>query len=128
MRYTEKQKEEIDVVREVFKAYIRKNPKIDLVRSKIGYIYLSSLDYEEVFNSLLIEDGKMLCDLLLSEIADDILYKSETGHTIITATLEERKQILREWSKYLNQLPVEYTEGVGEMLFPENAMEQTEEM
>lgn len=68
MIYDKHQKEEIDMVRDVFKEYIKKNPRIDLVRSKVGYAYLCLLDYREVFQAFIINNGKMLCDLILGEV------------------------------------------------------------
>ena len=51
-----------------------------------------------------IETAEALCELMLEDIALDVLLLTENEHSIETADPLERAEILRRWQPYFEQL------------------------
>lgn len=105
--YTEIQKEEIDRIVSVFNRYIQSHPLIDLVWSdKIGYVllYISPDQAAIEMDPVLITDARLLCGMLLSEIATDVLVSAKNDHCIDQADPFEIAEIQKRWEPFLSQL------------------------
>ena len=75
MVYTKKEKAEIERVREVFAEHIRQSPNYELLWSdKVGYVWLCiGIKPLYVDTGRRIESASDLCELLLNDVADDVL-------------------------------------------------------
>mgnify|MGYP003107549448 FL=1 len=107
--YEPKTKKAIEQVIDVFKDYILTSTHFELLWSdKLGYIYIS---IDNVRGSIgdtgcwVVDCAEGLFDILIWELAIDIM--EEVGHTIdpTEATLLERREIERRIHPYLGQLP-----------------------
>lgn len=106
--YTETQKREIEKVILVFNNYIQASDYIDLVRSeKIGYIllYFNSQTHDLEMEPAVITDGSELCELLLSEIASDVLELTKNEHRVSQADPLEKAEIIKRMEPFAERLP-----------------------
>lgn len=105
--YTETQKQEIERILSVFSGYLQSHPLIDLVWSdKIGYIllYISPDQAAIEMDPVLITDARLLCRMLLSEIATGVLVSAKNNHSIDHADPSEIAEIQKRWEPFLSQL------------------------
>ena len=118
--YTAAVKSEIEHVTTVFKDYIKASPYLDLVWSeKLGYLLL---DIDIVRNEIssepdVLESGENACELLLHEIALDVLLLTKTENPLSNVNALEKAEILRRIAPFISQLP-EY-EYLVEQIFTE---------
>lgn len=107
MIYTEKQKNEIERVREAFKEYLQKSPNFELLWSdKVGYVWLEiGLNPTYVDTAARIESGEELCRILLDNVITDVLYMTDNDHTPEQADPLELAEIKRRWEKHIERLP-----------------------
>lgn len=108
MLYTEEQKKELDDIAEVFQEYLRGSEYLELVWSdKIGYILLKiSVSSRSIpLAPVIIEDGKMLCEELFCEIANDVLEYTGNEHERKNADPLERAEINRRYQPYIERFP-----------------------
>ena len=117
MMYTEKEKKEIERIREVFGEHIRQMTAYDLVWSdKVGYVWLAiSLDPVYVDTSTRIESAADLCGECLNDVALDVLDMTGNDHNTEDADPLELAEIKRRWKPYIDQLP-EYAYLCDELL------------
>ncbi len=117
MLYDEKNKAEIERVYSVFQDYIQSSPNLEWIWSdKIGYILLKiSTKHRTADESIVILNGEMLCDCLLSEISIDVLMETKSEHSRDEIDALERSEMEHRWKTYIDQLP-EYT-GLCEKQF-----------
>lgn len=87
-----------------FAERLKESDAFDLVWSdKVGYVLLDiSTNYDYVDSARRIETAEGLCELMLEDIALDVLLLTENEHSIETADLLERAEILRRWQPFLN--------------------------
>lgn len=105
--YTEIKKKEIERIVSVFSGYLQNHPLIDLVWSdKIGYVllYISPDQAAIEMDPVSITDARMLCGMLLSEIATDVLVSAKNDHCIDHADPFEMAEIQKRWEPFLSQL------------------------
>lgn len=90
-----------------FAERLKESDAFDLVWSdKVGYVLLDiSTNYDYVDSARRIETAEGLCELMLEDIALDVLLLTENEHSIETADLLERAEILRRWQPFFEQLP-----------------------
>ena len=107
MTYTKQEKQKLERVIAVFAERLKESDAFDLVWSdKVGYVLLDiSPDYDYVDTARRIETAEGLCELMLEDIALDVLLLTENEHSIETADPLERAEILRRWQPYFEQLP-----------------------
>lgn len=107
MVYTKKEKVEIDRVREVFAEHIRQSPNYELLWSdKVGYVWLCiGIKPLYVDTGHRIESATDLCELLLNDVADDVLEMTGNDHALENADPLETAEIKRRWKVYIDQLP-----------------------
>ena len=117
MMYTEKEKKEIERIREVFGEHIRQMTAYDLVWSdKVGYVWLAiSLDPVYGDTSTRIESAADLCGECLNDVALDVLDMTGNDHDTEDADPLELAEIKRRWKPYIDQLP-EYAYLCDELL------------
>lgn len=107
MIYTQQEKQKLEQVISVFAERLKESDAFDLVWSdKVGYVLLDiSTNYDYVDSARRIETAEGLCELMLEDIALDVLLLTENEHSIETADPLERAEILRQWQPYFEQLP-----------------------
>ena len=94
MLYTEKEKHEIERVKEVFAEHLRQNPDFELLWSdKVGYVWLTiGVNPLYVDTGIRIESAADLCGRCLDDVATDVLYMTGNDHALEAADpLELRK-------------------------------------
>ena len=76
MLYTEKEKHEIERVKEVFAEHLRQSPDFELLWSdKVGYVWLAiGVNPVYVDTGIRIESAADLCCKCLDDVATDVLY------------------------------------------------------
>ena len=76
MLYTEKEKHEIERVKEVFEEHLRQSPDFELLWSdKVGYVWLAiGVNPVYVDTGIRIESAADLCGRCLDDVATDVLY------------------------------------------------------
>ena len=107
MLYTEKEKHEIERVKEVFAEHLRQSPDFELLWSdKVGYVWLAiGVNPLYVDTGIRIESGADLCYKCLDDVAMDVLYMKGNDHALDEADPLELAEIKRRWEPYINQLP-----------------------
>lgn len=117
MIYTEKQKIEMDRIREVFAELLKQSPDYELIWSdKVGYVWLAiGMTPLYVDTAKRIETAADLCRELLDEVATDVLFMTGNDHGMENADPLEVVEIKRRWKKYIDQLP-EYAYLCDELL------------
>ena len=107
MTYTKQEKQKLERVIAVFAERLKESDAFDLVWSdKVGYVLLDiSTNYDYVDSARRIETAEGLCELMLEDIALDVLLLTENEHSIETADPLERAEIVRRWQPYFEQLP-----------------------
>ena len=107
MLYTEKEKHEIERVKEVFAEHLRQNPDFELLWSdKVGYVWLTiGVNPLYVDTGIRIESAADLCGRCLDDVATDVLYMTGNDHALEAADPLELAEIKRRWEPYINQLP-----------------------
>ena len=129
MLYTEKEKHEIERVKEVFAEHLRQSPDFELLWSdKVGYVWLTIgvnpvyVDTRKGFHTIVckltigvnpvyvdtgirIESAADLCYRCLDDVAMDVLYMTGNDHALEAADPLELAEIKRRWEPYINQLP-----------------------
>ena len=107
MLYTEKEKHEIERVKEVFTEHLRQSPDFELLWSdKVGYVWLT-IGVNPVYGDtgIRIESAADLCCKCLDDVAIDVLYMTGNDHALEEADPLELAEIKRRWGPYINQLP-----------------------
>ncbi len=81
MLYTEKEKHEIERVKEVFMEHLRQSPDFELLWSdKVGYVWLTiGVNPVYVDTGIRIESAADLCYKCLDDVAMDVLYMTGNG-------------------------------------------------
>ena len=94
MLYTEKEKHEIERVKEVFAEHLRQSPDFELLWSdKVGYVWLTiGVNPVYVDTGIRIESAADLCGRCLDDVAMDVLYMTGT-------IMHWRKPIRWNWPK-----------------------------
>lgn len=117
MIYTEKQRNEMEQVREVFSEHLQQSPNCELLWSeKVGYVWLEiGLTPLYVDTATRIETAADLCRQFLDDIATDVLFMTGNDHGMSNADPLEVSEIKQRWKQYLDQLPA-YTYLCGELL------------
>ena len=107
MLYTEKEKHEIERVKEVFAEHLRQSPDFELLWSdKVGYVWLTiGVNPVYVDTGIRIESAADLCGRCLDDVATDVLYMTGNDHALEAADPLELAEIKRRWEPYINQLP-----------------------
>ena len=107
MLYTEKEKHEIERVKEVFAEHLRQSPDFELLWSdKVGYVWLTiGVNPLYVDTGIRIESAADLCGRCLDDVATDVLYMTGNDHALEAADPLELAEIKRRWEPYINQLP-----------------------
>ena len=107
MLYTEKEKHEIERVKEVFAEHLRQSPDFELLWSdKVGYVWLTiGVNPVYVDTGIRIESAADLCSRCLDDVATDVLYMTGNDHALEAADPLELAEIKRRWEPYINQLP-----------------------
>ena len=107
MLYTEKEKHEIERVKEVFAEHLRQSPDFELLWSdKVGYVWLTiGVNPVYVDTGIRIESAADLCYRCLDDVATDVLYMTGNDHALEAADPLELAEIKRRWEPYINQLP-----------------------
>ena len=107
MLYTEKEKHEIERVKEIFAEHLRQSPDFELLWSdKVGYVWLAiGVNPLYVDTGIRIESAADLCFKCLDDVAMDVLYMTGNDHAPEAADPLELAEIKRRWEPYINQLP-----------------------
>ena len=107
MLYTEKEKHEIERVKEVFAEHLRQSPDFELLWSdKVGYVWLAiGVNPVYVDTGIRIKSAADLCGRCLDDVATDVLYMTGNDHALEAADPLELAEIKRRWEPYINQLP-----------------------
>ena len=107
MLYTEKEKHEIERVKEAFAEHLRQSPDFELLWSdKVGYVWLTiGVNPLYVDTGIRIESAADLCGRCLDDVATDVLYMTGNDHALEAADPLELAEIKRRWEPYINQLP-----------------------
>ena len=97
MLYTEKEKHEIERVKEVFAEHLRQSPDFELLWSdKVGYVWLAiGVNPLYVDTGIRIESGADLCYKCLDDVAMDVLYMKGNDHALDEADPLELAEIKR---------------------------------
>ena len=84
MLYTEKEKHEIERVKEVFAEHLRQSPDFELLWSdKVGYVWLTiGVNPVYVDTGIRIESAADLCGRCLDDVAMDVLYMTGNDHAL----------------------------------------------
>ena len=87
MLYTEKEKHEIERVKEVFAEHLRQSPDFELLWSdKVGYVWLTiGVNPVYVDTGIRIESAADLCCKCLDDVAMDVLYMTGNYHALEAA-------------------------------------------
>ena len=87
MLYTEKEKHEIERVKEVFAEHLRQSPDFELLWSdKVGYVWLAiGVNPVYVDTGIRIESAADLCGRCLDDVATDVLYMTGNDHALEAA-------------------------------------------
>ena len=103
----EKEKHEIERVKEVFAEHLRQSPDFELLWSdKVGYVWLTiGVNPVYVDTGIRIESAADLCYRCLDDVATDVLYMTGNDHALEAADPLELAEIKRRWEPYINQLP-----------------------
>ena len=103
----EKEKHEIERVKEVFAEHLRQSPDFELLWSdKVGYVWLTiGVNPVYVDTGIRIESAADLCGKCLDDVATDVLYMTGNDHALEAADPLELAEIKRLWEPYINQLP-----------------------
>ena len=103
----EKEKHEIERVKEVFAEHLRQSPDFELLWSdKVGYVWLAiGVNPVYVDTGIRIESAADLCGRCLDDVAMDVLYMTGNDHALEAADPLELAEIKRRWEPYINQLP-----------------------
>ena len=103
----EKEKHEIERVKEVFTEHLRQSPDFELLWSdKVGYVWLTiGVNPLYVDTGIRIESAADLCGRCLDDVATDVLYMTGNDHALEAADPLELAEIKRRWEPYINQLP-----------------------
>ena len=103
----EKEKHEIERVKEVFAEHLRQSPDFELLWSdKVGYVWLTiGVNPVYVDTGIRIESAADLCCKCLDDVAMDVLYMTGNDHALEAADPLELAEIKRRWEPYINQLP-----------------------
>ena len=103
----EKEKHEIERVKEVFAEHLRQSPDFELLWSdKVGYVWLAiGVNPLYVDTGIRIESAADLCGRCLDDVATDVLYMTGNDHALEKADPLELAEIKRRWEPYINQLP-----------------------
>ena len=103
----EKEKHEIERVKEVFAEHLRQSPDFELLWSdKVGYVWLTiGVNPVYVDTGIRIESAADLCGRCLDDVASDVLYMTGNDHALEAADPLELAEIKRRWEPYINQLP-----------------------
>jgi len=103
----EKEKHEIERVKEVFAEHLRQSPDFELLWSdKVGYVWLTiGVNPVYVDTGIRIESAADLCGRCLDDVATDVLYMTGNDHALEAADPLELAEIKRRWEPYINQLP-----------------------
>ena len=107
MLYTEKEKHEIERVKEVFAEHLRQSPDFELLWSdKVGYVWLTiGVNPVYVDTGIRIESAADLCYRCLDDVATDVLYMTGSDHALEAADPLELAEIKRRWQPFLERLP-----------------------
>lgn len=107
MLYTEKEKHEIERVKEAFAEHLRQSPDFELLWSdKVGYVWLAiGVNPLYVDIGIRIESAADLCYKCLDDVAMDVLYMKGNDHALDKADPLELAEIKRRWEPYINHLP-----------------------
>lgn len=99
MLYTEKEKHEIERVKEVFTEHLRQSPDFELLWSdKVGYVWLTiGVNPVYVDTGIRIESAADLCCKCLDDVAMDVLYMTGNDHALEEADSLELAEIKRRW-------------------------------
>jgi len=99
MLYTEKEKHEIERVKEVFAEHLRQSPDFELLWSdKVGYVWLTiGVNPVYVDTGIRIESAADLCGRCLDDVATDVLYMTGNDHALEAADPLELAEIKRRW-------------------------------
>ena len=97
MLYTEKEKNEIERVKEVFAEHLRQSPDFELLWSdKVGYVWLTiGVNPLYVDTGIRIESAADLCGRCLDDVATDVLYMTGNDHALEAADPLELAEIKR---------------------------------
>ena len=89
MLYTEKEKHEIERVKEVFAEHLRQSPDFELLWSdKVGYVWLTiGVNPLYVDTGIRIESAADLCGRCLDDVATDVLYMTGNDHALEAASV-----------------------------------------
>ena len=103
----EKEKHEIERVKDVFAEHLRQSPDFELLWSdKVGYVWLAiGVNPVYVDTGIRIESAADLCGRCLDDVATDVLYMTGNDHALEAADPLELAEIKRRWEPYINQLP-----------------------
>ena len=114
MLYTEKEKHEIERVKEVFAEHLRQSPDFELLWSdKVGYVWLTiGVNPLYVDTGIRIESAADLCGRCLDDVATDVLYMTGNDHALEAADPLELAEIKRRWESYINQLSNEVSGAI----------------
>ena len=95
MLYTEKEKHEIERVKEVFTEHLRQSPDFELLWSdKVGYVWLTiGVNPVYVDTGIRIESAADLCYRCLDDVATDVLYMTGNDHALEKADPLELAEI-----------------------------------
>ena len=87
MLYTEKEKHEIERVKEVFAEHLRQSPDFELLWSDtVGYVWLTiGVNPVYVDTGIRIESAADLCGKCLDDVATDVLYMTGNDHALEAA-------------------------------------------
>lgn len=102
-----KKSEEMERVLQVFDQYLKASPCLEWLWSeKLGYILMQiCAESSEIVESRVMEDAQSFCRVLLREIAQNVLTKTEKEHDINEADVLEQTEIKKRWKPYIDQLP-----------------------
>ncbi len=107
MLYTEKEKNEIERVQEVFAEHLRQSPDFELLWSdKVGYVWLAiGVNPVYVDTGIRIESAADLCCKCLDDVATGCFVMTGNDHALEAADPLELAEIKRRWKPYIDQLP-----------------------
>ena len=94
MLYTEKEKHEIERVKEVFAEHLRQSPDFELLWSdKVGYVWLTiGVNPVYVDTGIRIESAADLCGKCLDDVATDVLYMTGNDHALEAAEIRPQQK------------------------------------
>ena len=107
MLYTEKEKHEIERVKEVFAEHLRQSPDFELLWSdKVGYVWLTiGVNPVYVDTGIRIESAADLSASVWMKLLWMFCYMTGNDHALEKADPLELAEIKRRWEPYINQLP-----------------------